>query len=70
MLVCSQKVTLLGLVGTVVACVWMSFISETNALHVLLPALLLGSTGSMLLISSLSMTADLIGTHSVIHRGS
>ena len=62
---CFEVVCLVGLATTVVSCVLMWFISETNALNVLLPAVLLGVGGSILLITSLTMTADLVGMHTV-----
>lgn len=58
-----KAVCLVGLFITIVSCAAMWFISEANAILVLLPAVLLGSGGSILLITSLSMTADLIGKH-------
>jgi len=60
-----QTTCLLGLVLTIVSCAAMWFLSAQSAIYVLLPAVLLGSGGCILLVTSLSMTADLIGKHTV-----
>ena len=60
-----RKVTyLLGVVCVVAAYVWMWFI-ETHLQQVLGAAFLLGTGCSIMLVMSLSLTADLIGDHSV-----
>lgn len=53
-----------GLIFTGAACIWIWFLNEGSAMEVFGPAILLGAGSSTLLVTSLSMVADLIGPHS------
>jgi hypothetical protein len=56
---------MLGLMATVFSCAWMSQLNEENALYIFVPAILNGAVGSVLLVTSLSLTNSLIGAQSV-----
>ncbi|XP_071167682.1 major facilitator superfamily domain-containing protein 12-like isoform X1 [Mytilus edulis] len=52
---------LVGIVFGVSACVWMYFLTESTSKQTYGAAVLLGIGGSTMLVTSLSMTADMIG---------
>lgn len=58
-----KAICFVGLLLTIVSCAAMWLLTKDNAIFVLIPAVLLGTGGCILLITSLSMTADLIGKH-------
>lgn len=47
------------------ACVWMYFLTESTSKQTYGAAVLLGIGGSTMLVTSLSMTADMIGENTV-----
>lgn len=53
-----------GVVWGIIACFWMRFRDGENYLHYEIygVAVLLGASGSMVLVTSLGLTADFIGT--------
>ena len=55
----------IGSMLVVASCCWMWFLSKHNGLLVIGSSILLGAGCSTILVTSLSITADLIGTHSV-----
>jgi hypothetical protein len=54
-----------GIVLTLGGCCWLFFI-RAKPLQVIGPAMLVGGGGSVLIVSSLAMTTDIIGTHKVM----
>ncbi len=54
-----------GLVVVAASCVWMWFLTQNTAMQVFGAAVLLGIGTSTILITSLAMTADLIGENTV-----
>ena len=55
----------IGSMLVVASCCWMWFLSKHNGLLVIGSSILLGAGCSTILVTSLSITADLIGIHSV-----
>lgn len=55
-----------GLILTGAACLWMWFLGESNRMQVFGVAIFMGAGSSTLLVTSLSMVADLIGVNTVI----
>lgn len=55
----------IGLLLVLGSCIWMRFLSTSIALEVIGVAVLLGAGTSTILVTSLSITADLIGPHVV-----
>ena len=58
----------LGLALVVSSCIWfwcLQYLEQRLTVMVFGPAVLLGAGGSTILVTSLSMTADLIGDHTV-----
>ncbi|XP_046543115.1 major facilitator superfamily domain-containing protein 12-like isoform X1 [Haliotis rubra] len=59
-----RKVTyIIGIVFAVGSCVWIHFITSASAMQVFGVAVLMGVGGTTMLITSLAMTADLIGNN-------
>jgi hypothetical protein len=54
-----------GFALTIGGCCWLFFIGA-KPLQVIGPAILIGGGGSVLIVSSLAMTTDIIGMHKVM----
>jgi len=63
-LIVLQMTLVIGIVFTLSGCVWLFFISKTP-LQVIGPSILIGAGGSVLIVTSLAMTTDIIGVHKV-----
>lgn len=65
---CYMQLTyMLGAFTCIVAYVWIFLLNSDNQLQIFGPAILLGFGCSTILITSLGLTADLIGRHTVGH---
>ena len=60
-----QLTYILGSVLVIGACIWMFFLSSNTELEIIGAAILLGMGNSTILVTSLSILADLIGENTV-----
>jgi Na+/melibiose symporter-like transporter len=58
-----KTVYLVGLLATMFCCGWLWYLDPSYPHFVFIPAILNGAVGSVLLVTSVSMTTDLIGTN-------
>jgi len=64
---CVQLMVVIGITLTCVGCAWLSVITycRLNSMLVIISAVFLGTGSAILLVSSISMATEIIGSYSV-----